>query len=70
MSIELADNGDLAITYMSEADQSETVGEVRTIYVNREKLGEWEHAADYYMEMMQDIDELMGWVDKYRRGVA
>lgn len=70
LSMEMADNGDLAVQVMEETDQSEAVQEVRTIYVNLEQLGKWEHAAYYYREMMQDIDEFLGWVDKYRRGVA
>ena len=70
VSIELADNGDLAITYQVDKDQSEFVREVKTIIINREKLSEWEHAAYYYMELMEDVDEFLGWVDKYRRGVV
>jgi len=70
ISMEQADDGDLAIQYIPSEGQSEMVQETRTIYITTRDLSEWEHAAYYYVEMMQDIDEFMGWVDKYRRGVA
>ncbi len=70
LSMELGDDGSLVIQYLVEKDQSEHIGEVRTLYIRPEGLAQWEHAAYYYAELMQDIDEMMGWIDKYQRGVV
>lgn len=68
--MELSEDGSLSLSYLVEKDQTEHIGEVRTLYIDPNGLLEWEHAAYYYRELMGDIDELMGWIEKYQKGTA
>lgn len=60
----------ITIDWASEDEQTRNYADFHQTTVTREGESQWPQVKYYADELRQDVEELVHWIDKYRRGVA
>jgi len=62
------EDGSMQVEWYEESEQSPEGGVVYQTIITREAMDRWDHVGYYSKEIVQDLEELVEWYNKYRTG--
>jgi len=63
------DGDDVIVEWYDEKEQKPQGGVVYQTVITKAAVEDWEHVGYYVNELRDDLDELIGWYEKYRKGL-
>ena len=63
------DDATLVIDWYEESEQRQEGGISHQTVITPEARDSWKHVGYYHTELMEDLEELVLWSEKYRKGI-
>jgi hypothetical protein len=70
MNVRISDEDNtLAIDWYDESEQQQEGGVTHQTIITPQALESWKHVGYYHKELMSDLEEIVLWAEKYRKGI-
>lgn len=70
MGVTFTEDGGVSIDWSDDSEQSPEGGTVHSTYISQWGQQQYPHVGNYADELRQDAEELLGWFQKYQRGIV
>jgi hypothetical protein len=69
-SVQFDEEGGIVVQYIHEHEQTAEGNLQHVIYINPHGLQTYDRVAYYATELLEDVEEMVAWYEKYKAGTA